>query len=247
VDQLYRYYRYFHEKNIPVDMIPVDADFSKYKVVLAPVLYMVKEGVAEALETYVSGGGVLVTGFMSGIADQSDNVCPGGYPGPLRKLAGIWAEEIDALAPGQTNTLLFSDGTQASCDLLCDIIHLEGAVSLADYGCDFYAFSPAVTQNSYGGGTVFYVGTQPEEAALTKILDRVTGAAGVSSIAAETKLEVVRRSRGDRDYIFLMNLSGGDLPVPEQFVGTTDILSGGELRGDTVFRPFGVAVLCILR
>ena len=36
VDQIHSYYRYFYDKNIPVDMIPIDADFSKYDVVVAP-------------------------------------------------------------------------------------------------------------------------------------------------------------------------------------------------------------------
>ncbi|MBP3704394.1 MAG: beta-galactosidase, partial [Clostridia bacterium] len=120
--QILQYYKYFYEHNIPVDMIPVDADLSKYKAVVAPVLYMVKDGMQEALENYVNNGGVLLTGFMSGLVDQSDNVHLGGYPGPLRKLCGIWAEEIDALAPEQSNTLRFADGTTAKCNLLCDII-----------------------------------------------------------------------------------------------------------------------------
>ena len=30
VDQIHRYYEYFYNKNISVDMIPVDGDFSKY-------------------------------------------------------------------------------------------------------------------------------------------------------------------------------------------------------------------------
>ena len=34
-------------------MIPVDADFSQYKMVVAPVLYMVKAGMKEALEAFV--------------------------------------------------------------------------------------------------------------------------------------------------------------------------------------------------
>lgn len=55
--QIHQYYRYFYEKHIPVDMIPVDADFSRYKAIVAPVLYMVKESVAEALEAFVEAGG----------------------------------------------------------------------------------------------------------------------------------------------------------------------------------------------
>lgn len=47
---------------------------------------------------------------MSGIVDQSDNVHLGGYPGPLREMAGVLVEEIDALAPEQSNTVSFSDG-----------------------------------------------------------------------------------------------------------------------------------------
>lgn len=102
VEQIHQYYRYFYEQNISVDMIPVDADFTKYKVVIAPVLYMIKAGMQKALENFVQNGGTLLTTFMSGIVDQSDNVYLGGYPGPLRKLAGIWVEETDALAPEQT-------------------------------------------------------------------------------------------------------------------------------------------------
>ncbi len=125
VDQIHQYYQYFYKKNIGVDMIPVDADFSKYKIVVAPVLYMVKDGMKEALENFVKNGGILITTFMSGIVGQSDNVYLGGYPGPLREMAGVWVEEIDALAPEQKNKAKFADGSTAACGLLCDLMHLE--------------------------------------------------------------------------------------------------------------------------
>ena len=92
VDQIHQYYQYFYKKNIGVDMIPVDAVFSKYKIVVAPVLYMVKDGMKEALENFVKNGGILITTFMSGIVGQSDNVYLGGYPGPLREMAGGWGD-----------------------------------------------------------------------------------------------------------------------------------------------------------
>ena len=232
VDQIHQYYQYFYEKNIPVDMIPVDGDFSKYKAVIAPVLYMIKDGMQESLEKYVSSGGVLITGFMSGIVDQSDNVHLGGYPGPLRKMTGVWVEEIDALAPEQSNVLRFSDGTESKCRLLCDIIHLEGAASLAEYGSNFYASTPAITKNTYGKGTVFYVGTQPDKNALAKVLSMLVDVSGVSPLIDEdTKLEVVRRTKVGKEYYFIINLTDEDLPLPKKFAGKKDLLSGAEVPG----------------
>lgn len=243
VDQIHQYYRYFYEHHIPVDMVPVDGDFSKYKVIVAPVLYMVKEGMAEALEKFVSNGGTLITGFMSGIVDQSDNVHLGGYPGPLSKMCGIWAEEIDALAPTQTNTLKFKDGTEHKCSLLCDIIHLEGAEAIAEYGEDFYANTPAVTRNSFGNGTVYYVGTQADHDGLDKILTELTATAGITSlISEETPLEIARRVKDGKEFWFVLNLTGTEQAIPECFKGETDILTGEKL-GDKPCAPFDAKII----
>lgn len=244
VDQIHQYYRYFYEQNIPVDMIPRDADFSRYKVIAAPVLYMVHEGVKEALEQYVKNGGILVTGFMSGIVDESDNVHLGGYPGPLRKMTGVWVEEIDALAPEQSNMIRFLDGTEASCKLLCDIIHLEGAESIAVYNSNFYAGTPVMTRNAHGEGTVFYVGTQPETCALAKMLDQVVEQANIQSVAGEkTPLEVTARRTEDAEFYFIMNFTEEELIIPAKFVGETDILSGEVLNEQTALKLYDVVIV----
>ena len=227
VDQIHQYYRYFYERHLPVDMIPIDGDFSRYKVICAPVLYMVKEGVAEALESFVEAGGTLVTGMMSGIVDQSDNVHLGGYPGPLRKMCGIWAEEIDALAPEQGNTLVFGDGSRSKCSLLCDLIRLEGAEVVASYGEDFYKGTPAVTRNSFGSGTVYYVGTQPGSEGLARILD---GLKVEPLVRDETPLEIDKRVIDGREYWFIINLTGTPQAMPESFKGETDMLTGREVE-----------------
>ena len=244
VEQIQSYYEFFYENNIPVDMIPVDADLTKYDAVIAPVLYMVKEGVAEALETFVASGGTLVTGFMSGIVNQSDNVHLGGYPGPLRKLAGVWVEEIDALAPSQTNTINFKDGTSYSCRLLCDLMHLEGADSLANYGSDFYAEMPAITRNSFGGGHVYYVGTMPDKAALGKALSMITAEAGINPLITEpTALEITRRVSDDSEWFFIINFKAEPQPLPKLFAGQTDKLTGELLSGDTMLNQYDVRLI----
>ena len=59
----------------------MDADFSKYKLVIAPMLYMVKPGVAERINDFVRNGGNFVTTYFSGIVNENDLCFLGGFPG----------------------------------------------------------------------------------------------------------------------------------------------------------------------
>lgn len=244
VEQIHQYYRYFYKNNIPVDMVPVDGDFSKYKVLAAPLLYMVKPGMKERLEAYVKAGGVLVTGFMSGIVDESDNVYTGGYPGPLREMAGIWVEEIDALPPGAVNQLIFTDGTKGKCRKLCDLLHLEGAVSLAEYSSDFYAGMPVVTKHTYGKGAVYYAGAALDDDTCHKFMDQVLAEHPVYHMVKEkTSLEIAGRVKNGVIYYFVMNFTGNDALLPEELAGKRNLLSGKTAAGQMIVRPYDVLVL----
>lgn len=245
VKHIHEYYKYFYDRNIAVNMIPVDADFSKYKMIVAPVLYMVKEGMAPALEAFVANGGTLVTTYMSGIVGQSDNVHLGGYPGPLRKLAGVWVEEIDALAPEQSNVVDTLSGETYQCGLVCDLMHLEGAESLGTYGADFYKGMPAVTRNRFGKGQVYYIGTHIEEQGLASILDQAVRGADVNGVIPGGEgLEVACRRTEQGKIYFVMNFSDMDRKVPSCFAGQTDLLSGKAVSADTVLKKYDV---CIFR
>ncbi len=248
VPHIHSYYKYFYDRNIGVDMIPVDADLSKYKLIAAPVLYMIKPGMKEALEEYVKNGGVLVTTYMSGIADQSDNVYLGGYPGPLREMAGIWVEETDALAPEQSNVIRFADGSTEKCGLLCDLIHLEGAECLAEYGEDFYAGMPAVTKHTYGKGTVYYVGTNPGEKGLEKVMDMAAEDAGASPvIGGKTGLEITCREAEDSKYYFVINFTDEKIPVPDELCGHEDVLTGETVKAGELLAKYDVKIVCVKR
>lgn len=244
VDQIHRYYEYFYRRNYSVDMIPTDADFGKYKVVVAPVLYMIKAGMKEALEQYVQNGGILITTFMSGIVNESDNVYLGGYPGPLRKLAGVFVEEIDALAPEQRGKVTLTDGTETECSLLCDLMHTEGAEVLGSYASDFYAGMPAITRNTFGKGAVYYIGTQLAPEGLAKILNQVMEQAGTEPvIPEETGLEITCREGDGIRLYFVMNLSDGAKTLPKSLAGKTDLLGKNAVCEDTVLQKWDVLIL----
>lgn len=244
VDQVHRFYEFFYKRNIPVDMIPFDADLSRYKMIAAPVLYMVKPGMRAALEEFVKNGGTFVTTYMSGLVNETDNVYLGGYPGPLRELAGVWVEETDMLTPGQKNAAEFTDGTVEACELLCDLMHSEGAEPLAVYKQDFYAGMPAAVKNSFGQGSVYYIGSQFGESGLAKILQQASENASVSPIIPEhTELEVsVREAPGTRFY-FIINFSDGPQMLPQSLSGKFDLLSGTEISQKHVLEKWDVLVL----
>lgn len=240
VEQIHRYYRYFYEQNIAVDLVPVDADLSKYKLVAAPVLYMIKEGMQERLTDFVMQGGALLTTYMSGIVDQSDNVHLGGYPGPLRELAGIWVEEIDALAPEQSNGVsLVNEDLSGTSNLVSDLIHLENAEALAHYTSNFYAGMPAVTKNTFGDGTVYYFGGQLEDQLQDQLFKTIVEESDITPVIEEaTKLEIACRENAEAKFFVIINFHEEAQPLPEMFVGKTDLLTGEVLSSEMMLTQY---------
>ncbi|RXA63450.1 beta-galactosidase [Enterococcus casseliflavus] len=240
VEQIHRYYRYFYEQNIAVDLVPVDADLSKYKLVAAPVLYMIKEGMLERLTDFVMQGGALLTTYMSGIVDQSDNVHLGGYPGPLRELAGIWVEEIDALAPEQSNGVsLVNEDLSGTSNLVSDLIHLENAEALAHYTSNFYAGMPAVTKNTFGDGTVYYFGGQLEDQLQDQLFKTIVEESDITPVIEEaTKLEIACRENAEAKFFVIINFHEEAQPLPEMFVGKTDLLTGKVLSSEMMLTQY---------
>ncbi|MBW5448599.1 beta-galactosidase [Cohnella sp. CFH 77786] len=238
VKELHKYYAALYKANIAVDVIGVDADISGYDIVLAPVLYMVKPGIAEKLEAYVSGGGALVTTFFSGIVDENDRVVTGGYPGKLRKLLGIWAEEIDALLPSKRNRIVLNSGAELpraeyDCGMLCDLIHSEGAEIKAVYGDDFYRGMPALTVNRFGDGEAWYLATSPEQQFLDDWLPRLCASHGIAPLleGAPDGVETTVRVKDGAEYLFVLNHNEAPVTVTLGNEPVTDLIGGRTLSG----------------
>ena len=104
------HYRALWELGVPIDVIDMEQDFSRYKLLVAPMLYMVRPGVGERIQQFVEAGGTFVATYWSGIVDEFDLCFLGGFPGPLRKTLGVWSEEIDALHDHDVNGIVTNDG-----------------------------------------------------------------------------------------------------------------------------------------
>jgi len=209
-----RHHYPFWAMGIPVDVIDTEQDFSGYRLVVAPLLYMLKPGVAGRLEGFVREGGTLVTTCWSGIVDEND-LCFLG-PGPLRALLGILPEEVDGLYPGEANRLLPHPGNAlglrgsyavGSC---CGLVRAESARVLAVYGRDFYTGRAALTANAFGAGRAYYLAAEAEDRFFLDFYRGLTRRLGIRAATGRRLPEGVtaqRRSAGSQEYLFLLNFA----------------------------------------
>ncbi|MFA9456228.1 beta-galactosidase [Halalkalibacter sp. AB-rgal2] len=211
VEQVHKYYEALYKKNIQVDIVSTDSDLEQYEVVIAPVLYMVKEGYVKRLERFVEAGGCFVTTFFSGIVDENDLVTLGGYPGELRSLLGIWSEEIDSLPLEHKNKMVLKSNRgqlqgEYDCNMLFDLIHSEGAEVVAEYGDDFYKGRPALTVNKYGKGEAWYVATNPEQDFIDHLLIDISERQNIKPVLnTPSGVEVTKRVKDENEFVFVMN------------------------------------------
>lgn len=249
VKEVHKYYDALFGMHVECDMVSVEEDLSKYEIVIAPVMYMVKPGFAKKAEEFTRGGGTFVTTFFSGIVDENDLVATGGYPGELRQLLGIWAEEIDALFPDQKNQIVMKQPwgelkNQYECGLLCDLIHAEGAEVLAEYGSDFYKGMPVLTVNRFGNGRAYYVASSPEASFLQGFLKNLCEEKGIEPLLeAPAGVETARRVKGGNEYLFLLNHNAEDAQVDIGANAKNELLSGETLSGTVTVPGRGVLIL----
>ncbi|HET9915038.1 MAG TPA: beta-galactosidase, partial [Anaerolineales bacterium] len=242
--QVYSYYKPLFERGITIDFAHPEADLSRYKLVIAPNLYLVSESAAENINRYVQKGGNLVMSFFSGITDENEHIRLGGYPASFREMLGIVVEEFAPYQETQSNAFSTNDGKQFQCSFWSDVIHLKGAQALATYQEGYYAGLPTVTRNSFSKGTAFYVGTVPDPNGMDWFIKQACESAGIRPVLANTPagVEVTQRVNGKSGWLFLLNHSNEKVTVPFEENGL-DLLTGAQVNGTVELEPTDVAIV----
>ena len=98
IHQVQKYYQAFYEQNIPVDFVQESGDFAKYRLLVAPLQYLMNPELEEKYISYVKNGGHLVLTMRTGVKDEH-NLCMTDreLPGRLSEIAGIEVLDYDCL------------------------------------------------------------------------------------------------------------------------------------------------------
>ena len=245
---MHRYYNALFRAGVNVDMIKPTEDFSPYKVILAPDLYILPDSVARALVEFVRRGGVLLADCRTGVKNETSLCHDRTLPGLLSKALGITIEEYEALAKDMEYPVI---GTRALAGRFAGLHYADWTTAttadvLAGFEPGHMKPFAAATRNRFGKGVGYYVGTVIKEEAFYDALmaDVLKNARIKPIIAPPPGVEVTVREGQSGKFLFVVNHleEPRTVQVP---AGRKELITGKTTRSMLTLGAYDVAVVRI--
>jgi len=243
-------HRALYDMNVGTDFVfPEVQDFSQYKLLIVPALYVADDALLKRISEYIRKGGHVVMTFKSGFTNENTAVRWTMAPGPLREALGFHYQEFSNLAQPLT---LKDDPYQAGGDnkvqYWAEFLQLDTAKALAYYDHHFFGRWPAITQNQYGVGKVTYEGTFLSDKLQKAVLKAAVQDAGLAGPDQQLPPQVhTRRGTNDfgRNVRYFFNYSGAQVAFKYQYKPGTDLLTSRQVKADETLYlgPWDLAIV----
>ncbi|EWM10427.1 beta-galactosidase [Kutzneria sp. 744] len=211
---LRRAHRALWDAGVTTDFARPDDELSRYRLVLAPALFLLSDASAENLRRYVAGGGTLLVQHFSGVVDARLHARLGGYPAaPLRAALGIRVDEYRPLGRGEQ--VVLSDGSHGTA--WSESVRLDGAEAVATYTGGMLAGGAALTRHRFGDGHGWYLSTRLDDANYAVLVDRLLAGTGVGPDLPDLPFgveAVTRHAQDGRRWLIVLNHTADVVPLP---------------------------------
>lgn len=245
------HYKAFWEMGIPVDFVDMSCDLSKYKVFIAPMMYMTRSNIESKIKNFVEAGGIFVTTYWSSIVNETDLCHLGGWPHGLMDVVGLRSEEIDGLFDGEYNSAsslgeenLFGHQTY-QCIQLCDRVLCHSAKPLLTYDKDFYKGEPALTINTFGKGDAYYICSRFEEPFYRDFHEMLVAKYNLKRTLGSPipkGVSVTSRIGEDEEYVFIQNFNEEPVIIDLSLENLESIEGKKDLSSQYELEPYEVVV-----
>jgi beta-galactosidase len=229
---------------VMVDMIDMACELDGYKIVIAPMLYLLKDNIVEKLHKFVENGGILVATYHSGIVDENDLCHLGAVPHGLTDVFGLRREEIDALYDRETNSMHWN-GKKYILKELCERIIPSTANILSVYNEDFYAGEPVLCENDFGKGKAYYLAARAEQDFNNNFYKEIVQLARVKpSLNADLPIGVTAglRYSDKKEFIFVQNYNSTKVEFTLK-ENLADLENGDKVNGAMYLEGYETRIL----
>jgi beta-galactosidase len=243
-------HRSLYDLNVGTDFVFSDTkDFTAYKLLIVPALYISDDALLKRISDYVKNGGHVVMTFKSGFANENSAVRWVRAPGPLREAAGFSYQEFSNLEhPIALKGDPFHAGTENKVMYWAEFLMPEHAKALAYYDHPFFGRWPAITENNFGSGSLVYEGTYLSDALQTAVLKRAVDEAGLSSPDEQLPASIhVQRgvNRLDKRIRYYFNYSAAEMKFNYPYKAGTNLLDGRAVTSglQLTLAPWDLAII----
>ena len=242
---IFEYYRALRNASVTTDIISPDENFEKYKLIVVPSLVLLNEDICERLKTAARNGCMVVISCMTGLRNEDVKSFGRILNRSVEELAGIEMEEQHALIGLETTKLKFEkDSTNYCCSLWHDVFSLKSAIPVARYDSRFMKGRCVISKNSFGKGTVWYVGSVVEDKVASILLRDALKAAGIEPVAvSEYELMELTEVAGPKGrYVYAINFSNQNQLI-KLLKPMIDVLTNEKLTQTALIRSMDYRLL----
>jgi beta-galactosidase GanA len=234
------------ENHIWRDVICQEMEFSRYKVLIVPMLQILQPAALERLKDWVAKGGCLFVGPMTGSRTEEYTMRKDRVFGGLEDLIG--AESLYSFPPKwvEQQTTISGPGLPESHPAVwCESWQPAGAEVLAEYRGGYGDGGAAIVRNRYGKGAVITCGTFVSKELYLALVNQLVDEAKVTRHSqGDARVVVVPRGQesGSPTGYGVINLNETPARVKLTAAGV-DRLSGDQWQDWVELKPLQISLV----
>ncbi len=191
------------------DFIDEKSDLSKYKLLIAPALFITNSDTAKRIHELAEKGGHVILTNRCGVKDEVNGCLDTPLPCDFADMTGCTVDEYDPLGYDIEKVAVpFCNGA-FDANMWSEGLALNTASEIAHYEQGFLDKKAAATQNDFGKGKVYYIGfCSPQRAFYISLMRYVLTSAGISFVENLPRgVEITQRKKDGLKLTFVFNNS----------------------------------------
>lgn len=213
---VFEYYKALRQNGVMTDVISPKNSFEGYDLIVVPYQVFISPELVLRLQKAAERGASIIVTCMSGLRDNQMHKTASIVLPELQQLIGINVNSQEALFSIKKSVLNF-ENISYTCSLWFDNYSLTSAKQIAKYSGNYFMNSSAITKNKIGKGTIYYVGTVPEQILITQIAAMAIKDAAIQPLAFSQNplVEISEMVSLDkkRKFIYIINFSKEDQKI----------------------------------